>query len=220
MEGANIKACFQIYDDNYFLSLNKYSKFMLNKEFYKNFIEYDYMLIYQLDAWVFEDQLEYWCNQNYDYIGAPWFEGFHKADESSKMLDFAGNGGFSLRKIDAILKVLNKKYRKSLKQSLFGNKKQKLVAKIINLPVNFIKYCLQFTKNYWQDTKLYEDYAFVTIGPLCCQGFKVAPSKVAMKFSFEVQPKRLYQMNDYKLPFGCHAFEKYDYDFWKQFILF
>ena len=30
------------------------------------------MLIYQLDAFVFQDDLAYWCQQNYDYIGAPW----------------------------------------------------------------------------------------------------------------------------------------------------
>ena len=30
------------------------------------------MLIYQLDAYVFKDELLNWANKGYDYIGAPW----------------------------------------------------------------------------------------------------------------------------------------------------
>ena len=40
----------------------------------------------------------------------------------------------------------------------------------------------------------------------------------ALRFSFEVNPKSLYKMNNDKLPFGCHGWRKYDPDFWKQFI--
>ncbi len=48
--------------------------------------------------------------------------------------------------------------------------------------------------------------------------FKVAPPDDAMKFSFEVQPKRFFEENLRKLPFGCHAWIKYDFDFWKSHI--
>ena len=37
----------------------------------------------------------------------------------------------------------------------------------------------------------------------------------AIKFSFEVMPSYLYKLNNNVLPFGCHAFEKYESDFWK-----
>lgn len=30
-------------------------------------------MIYQLDAWVFNDELSSWCSLGYDYIGAPFF---------------------------------------------------------------------------------------------------------------------------------------------------
>ena len=36
-----------------------------------HFLEYQYMLIYQLDAFVFEDKLDYFCELGYDYIGIP-----------------------------------------------------------------------------------------------------------------------------------------------------
>ena len=48
--------------------------------------------------------------------------------------------------------------------------------------------------------------------------FKVAPLEDATKFSFEANPKRLYNENGNQLPFGCHAWEKYEPDFWERFI--
>ena len=48
--------------------------------------------------------------------------------------------------------------------------------------------------------------------------FKVADIKSSIAFSFEVKPSLLFEMNKQKLPFGCHAWEKYEPEFWKQFI--
>lgn len=77
-----------------------YTNLVSSERFYAMFSEYEYILIYQLDAWVFRDELEYWCDQNYDYIGAPfWFE-------PSK--DFIiGNGGVSLRRVQAMINYIN-----------------------------------------------------------------------------------------------------------------
>src|ERR1700744_1519211 len=60
------------FDDHYFESVHGYNELMMAEEFYKSFSDYEYILIYQLDAFVFSDQLDYWCDQDYDYIGAPW----------------------------------------------------------------------------------------------------------------------------------------------------
>ena len=60
------------FNKKYFLSTKMYSKLLLTQNFYKKFKNYKYILIYQLDALVFSDQLLYWCSKNYDYIGAPW----------------------------------------------------------------------------------------------------------------------------------------------------
>lgn len=48
--------------------------------------------------------------------------------------------------------------------------------------------------------------------------FNIAPVEIALKFSFETTPKQLYKRNNEQLPFGCHAWEKYDPEFWKPFI--
>jgi len=44
---------------------------MMSPAFYDAFKAFDYILIYQLDAFVFRDELEYFCSLGYDYIGAP-----------------------------------------------------------------------------------------------------------------------------------------------------
>lgn len=44
---------------------------MLSAEFYDRFAAYEYVLIYQLDAFVFADRLAEFCQMGYDYIGAP-----------------------------------------------------------------------------------------------------------------------------------------------------
>jgi hypothetical protein len=44
----------------------------LSEEFYQAFTDFEFMLIYQLDAFVFRDELADWCRSGYEYIGAPW----------------------------------------------------------------------------------------------------------------------------------------------------
>src|ERR1700759_1030871 len=60
------------FDDDFFKGLAGYNSLMLSSEFYGKFIDYEYVLIYQMDCFVFKDELAWWCNQNLDYIGAPW----------------------------------------------------------------------------------------------------------------------------------------------------
>ena len=91
------------FNDKYFESTASYSKLLLNPEFYKVFeSDYEFMLIYQPDAWVFRDELDYWCNVGYDFIGAPHiyqnYEWVHAGN--------CGNGGFSLRRISWMISEL------------------------------------------------------------------------------------------------------------------
>lgn len=60
------------FDNKYFRSVKGYNELMLSSVFYQTFINYEYILIYQLDAYVFKDELAQWCQKGYDYIGASW----------------------------------------------------------------------------------------------------------------------------------------------------
>ena len=78
--------------------------------FYRAFESYEYILIYQLDAFAFSDQLDEFCDLGYDYIGAPW--PFHCGHLPGilgrKVFLHVGNGGFSLRKTKACIELLEK----------------------------------------------------------------------------------------------------------------
>ena len=111
---AGKKLSYVYFDKNYFSSTNAYSKLLLNKSFYKQFSSYTYILLYQLDAWVFKDELSSWCELDYDYIGAPWLEappitsGKRPIINLSNLLkNRVGNGGFSLRKVESHIRWSN-----------------------------------------------------------------------------------------------------------------
>lgn len=98
-EGIDTEA----FDEVYFQSVRGYSVLMLSAEFYDRFAGFEYVLIYQLDAFVFSDRLAEFCQMGYDYIGAPvrrltplW----HAIGAR------VGNGGFSLRRVASCRKMI------------------------------------------------------------------------------------------------------------------
>ncbi len=196
------------FHDAYFTSVKSYNRLMLSIEFYEAFVEHKYILLYQLDAWVFKDELEYWCNKQYDYIGAPWFEGHDTATEKSPLLPVAGNGGFSLRKVQSILKLLSQRISYE-HTKISANHEQETPTKA---------YKKMTVMSFFMKTHANEDTLFVEYGPKLDSNFMVASPQESIAFSFEVNAPVLYKMNNNTLPFGCHAFEKYDWDFWKDKI--
>ena len=90
----------------YFKNQFGYNNLMLSPQFYKRFSAFDYILIYQLDAFVFSDRLLEFCELGYDYIGAPWALGAGKKNGNWFSV---GNGGFSLRRVKSCLKMLSSK---------------------------------------------------------------------------------------------------------------
>ena len=98
-EGVGIER----FPDYYFSSIAAYSKLMLEPNFYRRFIDYEYMFIHQTDVFVFADKLLYFCELGYDYIGAPVdrFDPFWLSVGAR-----VGNGGASLRKVDSAIRML------------------------------------------------------------------------------------------------------------------
>lgn len=89
-------------DKRYFKSQKTYSDLCETWQFYDLLSDYEYMLIYQLDAWVFEDKLDYFEDMNYDYIGAIHLIGYRGGTGEN------GNGGFCLRKTKKFRDVCKK----------------------------------------------------------------------------------------------------------------
>lgn len=173
------KVLIKQFSDSYFSDITGYNRLMLSVDFYKEFETYRYILIYQLDAFVFSDCLLDFCNLGYDYIGAPWLTGMRKRINDTYVYANVGNGGFSLRNVQRTIALLN------------ANKTE--------------------LENYCDNEDKF--YAFSN-GPF----FKVAPISIALGFAFERQVRECFALNHCKLPFGCHAWERYDYSFWKTYI--
>lgn len=221
---------FKHFDDNFFKSTLSYNRLLLSADFYNKFSEYEFMLIYQPDAYVFEDQLNYWCNQGFDYVGAPWFRKFDTSGKEKEFIENAGNGGFSLRNITKINNLMQRKLtfiqminlRKILAKSRIKSNKNIIFTigfftSFFSKNSSFNEVCNYICKN---ATPPNEDYFLAATFPKIFPEFKVAKAKEAIAFAFEAQPENLYKMNGKKLPFGCHAFAKYSPEFWKKFINF
>ncbi|QJD79048.1 DUF5672 family protein [Spirosoma rhododendri] len=201
------------FDDSFFANIQAYNQLMLNAEFYRAFIDWEYMLLYQLDAFVFRDELADWCRRGYDYVGAPWlrdidFVGWRDAalfrarQRMATLLDLkkddgvtpreiisqnmVGNGGFSLRRIPAMLAVL-KSGHKHLHRYQNQTIHQYNEDAFWGIEVN----------RYWPRLRI--------------------PSyRTALHFSVEFFPQRaIERYMQGKLPFGCHAWDIHGTEYWR-----
>jgi hypothetical protein len=208
-------------------SYENFGKLKIRPFLYRRYKKYKYILFYEPDAFVFRDELTEWCARGYDYIGAPWFIGYSDGDST----DFlgVGNGGFSLRKTSAMLNVWKFKYFYRMTVSakeLLGilktkNKSSGFWKKLFNVVVFSFKLVGIFNNSHFIMKRLYyEDVFWGQSVPEYFPTFNVANVKEAIAFSFECKPSVLYELNDKKLPFGCHAWWRYDLAFWQPFIEF
>jgi len=210
------------FDSKYFIDLAGYNQLLKTFQFYEQFKAYQYILIVQTDAYVFKDELAYWCSKRYDYIGAPWFKesGLNKVGNE---ISGVGNGGFSLRNVQSTIRLLKRiNTLSAIRNFWFKSHLQSLVR---------FEILISFFRNYFKikDSKrindilkapyLNEDYYLSQTLANIFSDYKVASVVDAVKFSFEVNPVFLYKMNNGQLPFGCHAWEKHDPQFWKSIIL-
>lgn len=222
MDLVGKKAGVEFFDQRYFSSVASYNDLCFSFEFYNRFVRYEYMLICQLDVWVFSDELNYWCEKGYDYIGAPIYHAYTKQRFSNKFLGI-GNGGFSLRRISHCLKII---------------KANRHLPFVKPLPIarfywNLCKYTEDFTQhplrrltailtvvakmfgignnlNFYISNHVNEDLIFGTWSNESWLVSSYLPDEdTAACFSFEVNPDMLYKRIGNKLPFGCHAFEKH-----------
>jgi len=209
-------------DKNWLSSIEQYNKLKINPYFYHLFKEYNYLLTYELDAWVFRDELLYWCEKDYDYIGAPWFEDWYKANKSLKPIG-VGNSGFSLRSVPKALQVLTRVQRiKRLRKFWFSSKLQSILRftnllkkfKFIQPQCDFVR----LPEILWDHYQYNEDLFWGIIVPSVFNDFKIGDINEATKFSFEVNPSFLFAQSENKLPFGCHAWEKFEPEFWNKYI--
>tara|TARA_R110002096_G_C14459194_1_gene712140 strand:- start:63 stop:914 length:852 start_codon:yes stop_codon:yes gene_type:complete len=202
------------FDEKYFKSLEGYNALLLNIKYYSAFSQYKYMLLYQTDCYVFKNDLLFWVNKGYDYIGGVWFDNFHKNPDLGAQFWYAGNGGFSLRNIETMIHVLNSK--KKLKNwNQLMEEKRKLGKtkgfKSFKHSVLFIlkafgyKNSISFYAKHFDNN---EDVFFADLH-LKYAVLNVPRVEDALLFSWDRRPDYLYDKLKV-LPFGCHAWYRSD----------
>lgn len=205
-------------EPKWFSSIKAYNELKKSKSFYSLFRDYEYLLTYELDTWVFRDELTEWCNKGYDFIGAPLFEDVK--GHSNTDFKAGRNSGFSLRKISTCLRILNRldtiiRFRKFW----YHSKIQSIIP--FENPFFEKTFGIKFTnyfKGLWGGLHYNEDAFWARYVPATFPQYKLASIDECIKFSFERRPSFLFSLNDEKLPFGCHAWMKHEPEFWKKYI--
>lgn len=176
------------FDPACFSSIPAYNRLLVSKAFYVRFADYDFILVLQTDAIILRDQLDYWCSQPFDYVGAPWPDGHElfvnagrfEGDNGKRVRVTVGNGGLSLRRVHKCLSLIEE----------FGE--------VISI---------------FDRTGSSEDLFFSFMGAL--SGDFVIPNEItASRFSLELKPAYYHAVNGGIVPMGGHAWWSYDPDFW------
>lgn len=199
-----IEISIERFEPKYFANINGYNELMLSIPFYQRFNNYKYILLHQTDAYIFKDELSMWCDLDYDYIGAPWL---------INIREWLNSPGAYPIEILLYYKIFGKN-----KMNRVGNgglSLRKTKSFISNL-----KYFGFWVKR-WKSN---EDNFFSQCIDLLNPFFKIPELSTSLKFSFDSMPEEAYSLNEFKLPFGCHAFNRNDgaymgnKDFWTTFI--
>lgn len=216
-------------DRGYFGSAANHNRMLYRIDFWEKFADFDYVLMYHLDALVFSDQLPEWCDRGFDFIGAP----FIRCDDSPWVRkERVGNGGFALYRIPSVLKVLWNRYVE--KPSVFYADyfwpiiefQRRMLAPVRAAVPGWMRGRLtdplrnQVKKlDYIEDNETQNDSFWGDEAIRYLPGFKVAPFEEGLRFAFEVVPRKCLEMNGGRMPFGCHAWGRYDRGFWKEHLL-
>ena len=178
---------------------------MMSPEFYETFAHWEYILIYQADAWVLSDRLSEWCSKGYDSIGAPWTpkpknrklyyrifnflkRGFcyiSGSSDYSRIYYRVGNGGLSLRRGESFRAARDRDVDARERFSSMGN-------------------------------HLGNEDVFWAVVP---EGFRYPSQEEALRFAFDTNPRYCYRLCGSRLPMGCHSWSKPRmWRFWQQII--
>jgi hypothetical protein len=206
----------------FFGSAARHGVLLAWRRFYLRFEEYQFILFHHTDSLVFSDQLSMWCAKPIDYIGAPWLS---CADSPWVTRERVGNGGLSLLRTEAAVRAIDARHRsRPLSWWLDGFVRhcpRRVVDILRKMPSPAARAAGPLLDEwdavhdpaphhrnndvFWSDLAPYHD-----------PDFRVAPLEEGLAFAFEVNPAGCFARNGRRMPFGCHAWGKYDRRFWEQ----
>ncbi|HEY5814439.1 MAG TPA: DUF5672 family protein [Terrimicrobiaceae bacterium] len=224
-EGFSVKS----FSSKYFGSMRAHSRLLYSPAFWRAFEDYEYVLMYHLDALVFRDELVQWCEAGIDYIGAPFIP---CADTPDVKEPRVGNGGFALMKVESLLRVLHFRYRSEplrYWEDCFAGLLSRIQAALryprrmtprwlrgpLTQPLRESLQKMDDVEVLARNNDKFWSYHATKYLP----DFSVPDWQTGLRFAFEAGPRICYELNGSQLPFGCHAWPKYDRAFWAPFLL-
>jgi len=178
----------QYFNADYFKNIAGYNKLLTSKFFYETFIAYEFCLICQPDAIVLKPELHDWLEKPYDYIGAPWPSGYSLKIQTNKIPIPEG--------ITCTAFVGN------------GGLSLRRNQACIDLINEF-----DDVAEIWGLQGHAEDLFFAFTHTLS-RKFSVPNFMIAATFSHDIEPVYLYKVTGQKIPFGVHAWSKYNQKHW------
>ncbi len=201
--------------DSYFTGTASYNKLLLSLDFFQRFASSDYILLCQLDVFVFYDALPEWCAKGYSYVGPPWFAGFEPPLDEARLWA-VGNGGFSLRKVADCLRVLHTRRAifswPTLLRECF---RPGLRAGLRQLPAYLRRGLWGNSTHYTRNDYAAQEDVFWSL--ICADRFAwytVPTPTEALAFGFDHHPTRMLELNGDRLPMGFHAWDRHRNEFW------
>lgn len=181
----------QYFPKQYFKSTASYSRLLKSYEFYRQFMEYEYMLIFQTDVYMVRDNINHFLDLGYDYIGAPVV-----ADDSDwRNVPVVGNGGCSLRHVSTFMDMTNP-------DGEFMKKYSSVLEKDNN-----------------SGGGIYTDFEDIYFCQLVYKYYDFAKARLkdAMNFAFDRNPDLVMKMNHNVMPTFIHAIPM-NYRLWSSLI--
>lgn len=211
----------------FFGSAANHGKLLMSPRFYREFEDSEFIFFHHLDSLVLSDRLDDWCGADYDWIGAPWIR---CRDSPWVRRDRVGNGGCALLRVSKAIGVLTTRHRtrpSTFWLDLFACRAPRLLVRWIEaweramptatLPARLMREWREVhdpARHHRNNDVFWSDLA-VLYDP----GFRVAPLQAGLEFAFEVSPRTCLDMNGGRMPFGCHAWTRYDRSFWEPHLL-
>jgi len=215
-------------DDCWLYSVATYNTLMLSQWFYELFTSWDYMLLFQLDAWILGGDLESWLLRGHSYIGAPWANPL--SSQTFSISHGVGNGGLSLRRVQDMLKILGSLRYKLVpvfSPSELASEgllfQQYLDYHILLRPLVFSKRFGRVllrstghhnTLNYFARVGVNEDFVLSLYAIKVFKWLDLPLVADAAKFSVETNPEYFLGLCGKVTPFGCHGWEKHGRQFY------
>ena len=213
-------------EDKWLQSVESYNLMLFQGWFYRLFQDWEYVLIHQLDAWVLGTNLQQWVGKGYTYIGAPWTN--HLGPDTPDI--GVGNGGFSLRCVDEMIRICESFPTAHVPVFRWGELAYRVTLfrryhffPWFQWPSLFFKRLLIFigmsfgwrnTLSYYAMIGIQEDHLISIYAPWVFPWMRLPSLAEAAAFAVETNPRQTCAHYQIRQPFGCHAWEKHDRDFW------